>query len=105
MKEIIKNIELIRKQKSIKQEYIAEKLGISQSAYSNYVTRNNDISLNRLSQIANILNVSIIDIITYPIKYLPQDQVIENCKNCKDKDDIIRHLNSYIQILENKSKT
>ncbi|MDR1517682.1 MAG: helix-turn-helix transcriptional regulator [Dysgonamonadaceae bacterium] len=54
--------------KGIKQSVMAERMGIAQAAYSNYVNRNNDIPFNRLTQIANVLGVSVIDIITYPEK-------------------------------------
>jgi len=75
MDKIIKNLEAIRKDKGIKQVVIAKKLGISQAAYSNYVTRNNDISYNRLSRIADILGTSVIDIITYPRKFVDIESV------------------------------
>ena len=35
----MKNIEAIRKEKRIKQEVIAAELGIKQSSYSSYITR------------------------------------------------------------------
>jgi len=78
MVNIIENIELVRKQKGIKQEVIAKILGVTQPAYSNYVTRNSDIYFNRLSQIADALSVSVIDIITHPKKYIDSESIIEN---------------------------
>jgi transcriptional regulator with XRE-family HTH domain len=78
MENILKNIEAIRKEKGVKQAVIASALGVSQSAYSNYITRNTDIYYNRLSQIANALNVSVIDIITYPKKYIDSSTILEN---------------------------
>jgi len=75
MENILENIEIIRKQKGIKQSVMAEKLGINQSAYSNIVTRNTDIPFGRLSQIADILGVSVVDIITYPKRYIDIDSV------------------------------
>lgn len=77
MENILENIEAIRKQKGIKQSVIAEALGVKQPAYSNYITRNSDIYYNRLSQIANILEVRVIDIITYPKEYVDKDLVQE----------------------------
>ena len=66
---ILENIEAIRKRNGIKQSVVAEALGVKQPAYSNYITRNSDIYFNRLSQIADVLNVPVVDIITYPDKY------------------------------------
>jgi len=99
MEDILKNIEAIRKEKGIKQAVIAEMLGVGQSAYSNYVNRNNDIPYSRLSQIANILQVSTVDIITHPVKYVPET---DKCSSCKEKDLIIKNLNEYMEILKEK---
>lgn len=102
MNQIYKNIEIIRKKKDIKQDVVAAKMGIAQGSYSQLFTRNKDIKFNRLIEIAKILDVPVIDIITYPIKYVPENSQNFDCQNCKDKDDIIRHLNNYIKILEQR---
>lgn len=75
---VIKNIEEIRKEKGLKQEVIAEALGISQSAYSNYITRNRDLYFDRLVMIAKVLRVEVIDIITYPKKFIDPELIIDN---------------------------
>lgn len=75
MERILENIEAIRKEKGLKQSDMARELNVSQSAYSNIITRNTDIYLGKLSQIADILGVSVIDIITYPKKYVDVDQI------------------------------
>ena len=102
MIEILKNIEAIRKEKHVKQELIAKELGVTQPAYSNYVTRNVDIPFSRLSQIADILKVDVVDIIKYPEHYIPESSNTPECEDCKEKDAIIRSLNRYIVILEGK---
>ena len=48
MENILKNIEAIRKAKHIKQEELAAELGIKQSSYSSYITRESDITYSRL---------------------------------------------------------
>lgn len=100
MEKILENIEAIRKQKGIKQEVIADALGIGQSAYSNYINRESDITWSRLLQICNILNVDVIDVIKYPIPYAP---MVEQCQGCKEKDKIIQNLNDYIEILKKRN--
>lgn len=103
MIEILKNIESIRRDKQVKQELIAKELGVTQPAYSNYVNRNVDIPFSRLSRIANILKVDVIDIIKYPEHYVPESSLATNeCESCIEKDAVIRSLNRYIQILEGK---
>lgn len=99
MEKILENIETIRKEKRIKQAVLAEILGIKQSAYSNYINRESDISWSRLLQISNAFGMDVIDVITYPVKYSP---VAEQCENCKEKDKIIQNLNEYIEILKKR---
>ena len=101
MENILKNIETIRKEKRIKQEVIAAELGIKQSSYSSYINRESDITFSRLSHISNILGVSVIDIITYPERYVPESSV-KHCTDCMEKDKTIQHLNKYIELLEKK---
>ena len=95
--EILKNIEAIRKEKGIKQSVIAESLGVKQPAYSHSIHRSEDIWFGKLLQISNILEVSVIDIIMYPERYVPET---EHCNFCKEKDKIIRNLNEYIETLK-----
>lgn len=99
MEKILENIETIRKEKRIKQAVLAEILGIKQSAYSNYINRESDISWSRLLQISNAFGMDVIDVITYPVKYSP---VAEQCESCKEKDKIIQNLNEYIEILKKR---
>ena len=95
----MKNIEAIRKEKRIKQEVLASELGIRQSSYSAYITRESDITFSRLLQISNILGVKVVDVITYPEKYVPESSVMQ-CSGCMEKDKTIQHLNKYIEMLE-----
>ena len=99
MESIFKNIESIRRKNNVKQSIIAEQLDVTQSAYSNYINRNRDIPLSRLTQIANILNVRVIDIITYPDVYVLES---DKCVACKEKDRAIKNLNDYIDLLTKK---
>lgn len=100
MKTIQEQIEQIRKDKGFKQSYIAEKLGINQSTYSQYFTRNTDIRFSLVSQICDILGVTVVDAITYPVKYVPLDEKPKECSECRKKDLIIENLNNYIEILK-----
>ena len=99
MENIFKNIEAIRRKKGIKQEVISKELGVTQPAYSNYINRNEDIPLGRLSRIANILEVDVIDIITWPVKYVPE---VDNCIKCGEKDKIIENLNILLEQYKKK---
>lgn len=99
MENILENIEAIRKEKRIKQAVLAEILGIGQSAYSNYISRESDITWSRLLQISNAFGMEVIDIITWPVKYSPAR---EQCESCMEKDKIIQNLNEYIEVLKKR---
>ena len=101
MENILKNIETIRKEKRIKQEVIAAELGIKQSSYSSFITRESDITYSRLLQISECLGVSVIDLIAWPEKYILASSE-KQCKECEAKDVTITNLNKYIEILEKK---
>ena len=102
MNDVLKNIEEIRKEKHVKQAVIAEILGIKQPAYSNFINRESDITYSRLLQISNALEVSPVDIITWPEKWVPESQQTHVCENCLEKDKIIQNLNEYIEILKKR---
>ncbi|MEO3405998.1 helix-turn-helix transcriptional regulator [Mucilaginibacter sp. CAU 1740] len=57
VKGVINTIRNIREQKQYSQEYMAAKLSISQNAYSKIELTSTLLSLERLLQIANILEV------------------------------------------------
>lgn len=101
MIDIQRNIEEIRKSKGIKQSVIADRLGVGQTAYSNYVTRDSDMRFSLLEKIAEALQVSVIDIITYPEVY---ERAKGACNDCVEKDKTIQHLNKYIEVLEGNLK-
>jgi hypothetical protein len=72
---------------------------ITNSLNGTQVNRNEDIPLGRLSRIANILDVDVIDIIKWPVKYLPEEK---NCKSCSEKDKIIANLNILLDEFKKK---
>ena len=85
MTNILENIEAIRKEKGLKQAVVGAILGVSQSGYSNYITRNSDIYYDRLSRIADALDVRVIDIITYPKKYIDPDTILDSGISIEEK--------------------
>jgi len=101
MLEIKQNIEAIRKEKGINQDVLAQKLGVTQSTYSGYFTKTEGLSCKKLWEIADNLGVPVIDIITYPKKYVPEE---DRCSVCKEKDKTIENLNSLIELLNGKIK-
>ena len=102
MIDIIKNIEEIRKKKGIKQAEMGRRLGVSQTGYSNYVNRSADMPFSRVAAIADALGVTLIDLITWPDKYVLKTDTEETCAECKQKDEVIENLNLLIRKLKQK---
>lgn len=64
------NIRKIRELKGYSQEYMANKLKISQRAFSHIENNNNKIDAERLKSIAEILEVNVLDILAFNDKAL-----------------------------------
>jgi transcriptional regulator with XRE-family HTH domain len=99
MNNIIDNIETIRREMGVKQEDLATRLGVTQGTYSGYLNQNKDIKYGLILEIANKLNIPVVDIITYPEKYVLKG---EPCMECIAKDKTIKNLNDYIEVLKKK---
>lgn len=97
MENLKDNIKAIIKEKGKTQEEIATSLGINQGTLSERLGRNENIKYKTISDIADILGVPIIDIITYPDKYVKETH---KCKNCEELRLEIKHLNEYIELLK-----
>ena len=67
MREVASNIRKIREQKNYTQDYLAAKLDISQNAYSKIELGYSKLTLDRLFQIAIILEVEVMQL-HYPEK-------------------------------------
>ena len=103
MNDIRDNIKAICKEKGFKQEVLADIFGITQSSFSQRVSGNDDIKYGFLLELADILKVDVIDIIKYPVKYVPEEDV---CSSCREKEKTISNLNFLLeQFKENKIKT
>lgn len=70
MNDILRNIDTIRRNKGYSQEYLASQIGIKQAGLSLIMSGERELKYTTLLQIANALQESVIDIITYPEKYV-----------------------------------
>ena len=68
MGSINENIRLIRLSMGFSQEYVADQLGITQSAYSNWEIGSRELTYNNLVRISRIFERNVVDIITYSDK-------------------------------------
>lgn len=65
MKSLGKKIRLLRHQKNWSQEDVAKRLDISIPAFSKIETSITDINLSRLEQIANLFEMSVVQLLTF----------------------------------------
>ncbi len=65
MREIYNNIKKYRELKGYTQQYVAEKLGITQKQYSNLESGFSSISIDRFYEIAEILETDIINLLDF----------------------------------------
>ena len=64
MEKIVKKIKQLRIYKGYSQEYIAEKIGISQRAYSKLENCHTRMTISRLNTIAKVLEVEVVDLMS-----------------------------------------
>ena len=70
MENILKNIRKIREEKDLSQELVAEKMGMSQSKYARFERGATKTDLQTIYDFAAIVEMKVIDIITYPEKFV-----------------------------------
>ncbi len=70
LEKLLENIATIRRNKGLSQEYVASQIGLEQPSYSLIEKGSRSLDYSRLLQIAMALDVSVIDIITYPDVYV-----------------------------------
>ncbi|MEY5049757.1 MAG: hypothetical protein RLZZ175_3116 [Bacteroidota bacterium] len=63
-------IKKLRELKNYTQEYMAEKLNISQSTYARFEKDDSDVTISKLQQIAEVLEVTLNDILDFNSQYI-----------------------------------
>lgn len=96
---LIQNIIQIRNSKGLTKRSMAEALGINEASYGRIENGKIALSYRQLADIARTLQISVIDIITYPDKYVkseaPGEEPVEavlQIKLKKDKKDQVLKL-------------
>ena len=67
--EITSNIKKIAKQKNIKKNQIAKALGYQQHGLYRVLNNERNLTINHLFAIADVLEVNVMDIFTYPVVF------------------------------------
>ncbi|MDR1718014.1 MAG: helix-turn-helix domain-containing protein [Prevotella sp.] len=76
MKTIYDTLLKLRKKKGKTQAELAEYLSLDSSSYGKLERGETDITLTKLEQLAQYYNMSVVDLISYPDKYINVKQVI-----------------------------
>ena len=99
MNDILTNIKRIREEMRLSQENVADELGIAQNSYGLIENGKRKLSYDNLSQIAKCFKRDVIDIITYPKKYVDKDifennpeRIMVTFEISPDKKDILLNL-------------
>lgn len=72
---VIENIKAIRKEKGITQQVIADALNYDIANWSRVENDKQDLRVNQLADIANVLSVRVIDLFTYPQKFVDAESI------------------------------
>ena len=70
---VSENIRLIREARGYSQEYIANKLNVTQQAYSNMEKKPETMTLGRLKELAKVLDVSLMVLIAEELTNMQQN--------------------------------
>ena len=95
-------IRYFRNLKGWSQNDMADKLEISLPAYSKIERDITDISFSRLTQICNVLGISLVELLSYPSKALDQNNFTKILAE-KDKE-LIKLQKKIIELLEKQKK-
>jgi len=91
-------IKQLRELKNFTQEYMAQKLGLSTRAYSKIETGETQLTINRLNEISEILQMPPMEILGFDDK-----QVFNNCK--QDGYIGINHINMPEKLIKQYEET
>lgn len=104
MIDVKKNLKLILEERGILQKQVAVALGVSDQAISNWFNGTEDVKLRKITQICEAAGVSVIDVLTYPEKYVPESQAKPDCEECVKKQEMIDNLTELLNVYRQKLK-
>jgi len=98
------NLCAIIKERHLLLKKVAIELNVKSGAVSNWLHRDSDIPFTRLSRICEILEIEVVDVITYPIHYVPEQDMEPSCEECIKKQETIDNLNELLRSYKAKLK-
>ena len=76
VKDVIKNIRIIRESKGYSQEWVADEMNKTQSSYARIERGATKIDLDTLFAFAKVMGISVIDVISYPKKMVEEGETM-----------------------------
>lgn len=104
MIDVRKNLRAIIDERGISQKKLAIEVGMEQNALSNWLNYEGDASFQKITDICEALGISVVDALTYPVKYVPKEEAHPTCEECKRKDEIIDNLNELLRKYKQEKK-
>lgn len=104
MIDVRKNLKAIIEERKLSQKQIAFDSGMTESGLSTWLSSKSDASLRKTSAICEAIGISLVDALTYPEKYVPEDQAHPACEECKRKDEIIDYLSELLRRYKQDTK-
>ena len=77
VKEVIKNLRIIRESKGYSQEWVADEMHKTQSSYARIERGATKIDLETLFAFAKVMGMSVVDVISYPKKMVEEGENID----------------------------
>lgn len=74
MDKVLLNIRTIRELKGYSQDYLADKLNLTQSAYARFESGKIKTDLKIVRNVADFFEMSLVDLITYPEKWVKSNR-------------------------------
>jgi transcriptional regulator with XRE-family HTH domain len=81
MNKLLENVRTIRESKGYSQEDVAEMIKTSQPKYARFERGATKTDLEFLEQVAKVFNMSLIDIIAYPVKMVDANSINTSLNN------------------------
>jgi transcriptional regulator with XRE-family HTH domain len=82
---ILENILKIRKQKGFSQDFLASQIGMKQAGYGLIEQGKRSLEYNVLLRIAVAFEMDVVDIITYPERYIDSAVIIKDVDSIEEK--------------------
>ena len=104
MIDLQKNLGAVLNERGILHKNVAQAMGVTDAAVSNWFNRTVELKFSTISQICEKFNIPVVDVVTYPEKYILQDSVNPDCEECRKKDEMIENLTELLRRYKAEAK-